>query len=443
MRRAVWAGVLLVMTACAAPDRPGPAPTPVTPLPISWTPAGGSATVTLDASRPFLQFAPAIDPSEWAGVSQGRELFVAQWQPAPGPRALLDGLGPQFLMGACSGCHQSTGRAEALGAGGRTLPAVLFRLGDAQGEPHPVYGEQLQTAATTGDPEGQVTWTRQPDGRLNYQVQVSGEPLGGVRASARLSPQLLGMGLLDRVPEADLLAWADEEDRDGDGISGRPHWVTEEGQVKLGRFGWKAIQASLRSQSAAALHQDMGLTTSLHPAENCTVRQAVCAEAISGGQPEVSDAALEAINDFLTVLAVPERRMGDPATFNAGAALFEQVGCSSCHRPTLTTGVSSRFAALSHQTFYPYTDLLLHDLGPALDDGAAEKGAQSGEWRTPSLWGAGLVEASGGRFLHDGRASTLAEAVTWHGGEAERARERFGALQASERAALLHFLRGL
>lgn len=413
----------------------------VVPAARVWSPAGGSATASLDSSRPFLQFAPSIDASEMAGVSQGRELFVATWQPAPAARTLLDGLGPQFIANACTSCHQSGGRVEPLRSDGTTTPAILFRLGTAQSDQHPVYGQQLQTAATVGQPEGTVTLQRGADGRIQYVV--SGATLGEYHASPRLSPELLGMGLLDLVPEATILEWADETDRDGNGISGRPHWISETGERRLGRFGWKAVQSTLRTQAADAFHQDMGLTSSLHPQENCTPTQTVCAEVPSGGNPEVSDAILDAINDFLTALAVPERRTGDLATFNKGADLFEKVGCAGCHRPTLKTGSSPRFPSLANQTFYPYTDLLLHDMGPDLDDGAAEKGAQSGEWRTPPLWGVGLVEGSGGRFLHDARASTIREAIGWHGGEAKAVRERFEGLSEQEKTDLLSFLRGL
>lgn len=436
MKRGVAAVLVgLTLTACQN------SPSPITEAGRVWLPAGGSATAPLEASRPFLQFAPSIDASELAGVSQGRELFVATWLRAPASQTLLDGLGPQFIANACTSCHQSSGRVEPLRSDGTTTPAILFRLGNAQSDRHPVYGEQLQTAATVGEPEGTVSWQREDDGRIRYLV--SGADLGEYRASPRLSPELLGMGLLDLVPEAAILEWADETDRNGDGISGRPHWIAEAGERRLGRFGWKAVQSTLRTQAADAFHQDMGLTSFVHPQENCTDAQTVCSEVPNGGLPELSDATLDAVNDFLTALAVPERRTGDLLTFNRGADLFELVGCAACHRQTLRTGVSTRFPSLSNQTFYPYTDLLLHDMSAALDDGAKEKDARSSEWRTPPLWGVGLVEAGGGRFLHDGRASSIREAIGWHGGEASQAKDRFDALSDTDRTALLAFLRGL
>jgi len=279
--------------------------------PRVWTPAGGSATVALNEAAPFMQFVSGIDASEMAGVSQGRELFVAEWQPAPGPRALIDGLGPLFNANACTACHVADGRVAPLADGGATTPGVLFRIGNAEGLTHPLYGGQLQDQATTGQPEGRVSWTQDTSGAIAYSATLFGAAgLGDFHLGPRIAPHLVGMGLLDRVSEAAILAGADPDDRDGDGISGRVHWVDEEGQRRIGRFGWKAINASLRTQNAGALHQDMGLTSPVRPAENCSALQPVCAEQPGGGSPEVSDASLSAIVDFMTVLAVPALALG-------------------------------------------------------------------------------------------------------------------------------------
>lgn len=443
---APWLGlsVVLALSGCGggSDSTLGEVPAPA----LQWSPPGGNATVALNESSPFMQFAPSVDVSEMAGVSQGRELFVAEWQPAPGTRPSLDGLGPLFNANACTACHASTGRVPVLAEDGSTTPAILFRLGNAAGEPHPVYGGQLQSFATAGIAEGTARWQANPlTGGINYALSLFGlEPMGAYLAGPRISPQLVGMGLLDRVPEAQILEYADENDANGDGISGRPHWITDEGVTRLGRFGWKAINTSLRTQNANAMHQDMGLTTSLHPAENCTMQQPVCSTAASGGAPEVPDASLAAVVDFMTVLAVPDRRIVDQALFNQGATLFNSAGCTACHRETLKTGTGERFPSLSGQTIYAYTDLLLHDMGEDLSDGVKEKNANPREWRTPPLWGLGLVEQkAGGRFLHDGRAKDIPQAIGWHGGEAQKAKERFQAFSAQERAALLVFLRGI
>ena len=409
-----------------------------------WAPPGGNATVAYDETEPFIKIATSIDENEIATISQGRELFIAQWQPAPGTRATLDGLGPLYNADACTACHVSNGRVAPYNDDGTLDPSFLFRIGDEQGGIHPVYGSQLQTQATAGTPEGNVTWLQNgADGKIIF---VSTPDIGsdGYNIGGRIAPHLLGMGLLNLVPEESILAYADPDDLDGDGISGRAHWVVEENETRLGRFGWKAINASLRTQNAGAMHQDMGLTTPVNPNENCTDAQEICAAETSGGTPEVSEASLGAIVNFMTALGVPERRIDDQDAFDAGARLFASVGCAACHRPTMTTGTSDKFSSLSAQTFYPYTDLLLHDMGEDLSDGVREKNATGSEWRTPPLWGIGIVEArDGARFLHDGRAATIREAIEQHGGEAEKARERFLQLDTAQTDSLLQFLRGI
>jgi CxxC motif-containing protein (DUF1111 family) len=402
--------------------------------------------VSSNSSAPFLQFATTIDAAEKVGVSQGRELFVSEWQAAPGPRAQLDGLGPLFNANACISCHAADGRVAPFAEGGRTMPAVLFRLGNAAGQVHPIYGAQLQSFASSGPAEGTVSWAGNPvTGAIDFVASLFGTAtLGGYQLGPRITPHLVGMGLLDLVPEVQILEYAGASDGNRDGISGRPHWVNEGGVQRLGRFGWKAINASLRTQNAGAMHQDMGLTTPVNPLENCTAQQAICSTAPSGGSPEVSEAALAAVVDFMTVLAVPDRRIADQPLFDRGARLFASTTCAACHRPTLTTGTSARFPSLSGQTIYAYTDLLLHDMGEALSDGVRELDAAPREWRTPPLWGIGIVERKpGARFLHDGRAASLVEAITWHGGEAQQAKDRYLALSLEEQAALLYFLRGI
>jgi CxxC motif-containing protein (DUF1111 family) len=272
-------------------------------------------------------------------------------------------------------------------------------------------------------------------------------PVGNLAISPRVANQMPGMGLLEAVPESDLVALADPDDADGDGISGRVNyvWNVREQRHTPGRFGWKAAQPTVEQQVASAFHGDIGITTSLFSAENCTVAPAGCNEAPTGGSPEIEDDDLDHVTLYASTLAVPARRdWADPEVLR-GKALFEEIGCASCHVPELRTGPSSVADALSNQTIRPYTDLLLHDMGPDLADGLAAFDATGREWRTPPLWGLGLIETVNGHteLLHDGRARDVTEAILWHGGEAEATRDRFRQLSHDERDALIRFLHSL
>lgn len=412
---------------------------------LSWQPNAGNATAEFDPDFPFLQFIPGLDLSDLSNASKGRELFTAKWTPAPGSRPLLDGLGPLTITSACSNCHFVSGRTPSLEANGDVGLGLLFRLGDSLGNHDPYYGGQLQTAATIGSSEGHVSWkfdaNKKPIFTLTtYQMELT----EGIHLGPRLSPQLVGIGLLDLVSEQDILSREDEFDSNNDGISGRAHWRTVNGKKVLGRFGWKAMQPSLEHQSAGAFQQDMGLTTSINPSEPCTPLQTNCADQPNGGEPEVSDSSLFAINDFLTLLSVPARRIDNQETFDQGANIFADIGCAQCHQPTLTTADSSQYPLLANQLIYPYTDLLLHDMGEELSDYVKEGDANPREWRTPPLWSLGLIEkVEGSRFLHDGRAATLEEAIIWHGGEAMNAKDNFNSLSINDKKILLNFLRAI
>lgn len=457
----------IVLSGCGGSDETATSPVPnpseptipTTPDPTddptdtNWLPAGGSATIDADITRPFLQIIPSLPTNTLSGVSAGRELFITEWRSANEGRVLFDGLGPLFNATSCSECHSDEGRMPVYVDNGALSDAILFRAGDAQGAAHDYYGGQIQHQSIDPSilPEGQVRYQpvaatdQAPTGvRFDFTPANPNQPLGTKSLSGRISPQLVGMGLIDLIPEANIVAAADPDDLNQDGISGRVHWVNNGQQRHVGRFGWKAINSSLRNQNANAMSQDMGLTTSLFIDPNCTINQPICWTAANGGSPEISDSSLSAVVDFMTALAVPERRINDLATFNKGATLFTQVGCASCHTPKQTTGDSTRFSVLSQQTIYPYTDLLLHDIGAGLDDGVKEKDAESFEWRTPPLWGIGIVARDpDARFLHDGRASSLEEAILWHGGEAETTKSRFKALTPTEKDTLLTFVRGI
>ena len=267
------------------------------------------------------------------------------------------------------------------------------------------------------------------------------------RLSPRVAPAMVGLGLLEAVPAAALLALADPDDADGDGISGRANrvWDKARRQTVPGRFGWKANQPSVAQQVAGAFLGDIGITSSLFPDENCPPVAVACRQALNGGSPELSDALLGHVVFYSRTLAVPARRGVQQADVRRGRQLFDAAQCGACHTPTLRTGAVPDLPDLSAQVIHPYTDLLLHDMGAGLADGRPDFEATGSEWRTPPLWGIGLVETVNRHtyFLHDGRARNLAEAILWHGGEAEASKEYFRRLPRADREALLQFLRSL
>lgn len=409
-----------------------------------WSSPAGNATVTYDESEAFMKTITNLKANEIGSVSQGKELFIAQWQAAPGARSTLDGLGPMFNADACTSCHVSNGRVTAYNNDGSLNDSFLFRIGDKSGNTHPLYGGQFQTHSTVGKAESVISWIKN---EITGKIEFSSLPdisVDGFNLGPRIAPHLLGMGLLDLVSDETILEYEDENDENNDGISGRAHWVFEENETKLGKFGWKAINSTLRTQNAGAFHQDMGLTSSVNTEENCTSIQDICSSEPNGGYPEVSEASLQAVVNFMTTLGVPERRIKNEESFNKGAILFNYIGCASCHRPTMTTTKSTNFNSLNNQKIYPYTDLLLHDMGENLSDGVKEKNASALEWRTPPLWGIGIVEQKeGSSFLHDGRASTIEEAILEHEGEAENTKNNFRDLSSKEKENLLTFLRGI
>ncbi|RYE86489.1 MAG: hypothetical protein EOO75_15670, partial [Myxococcales bacterium] len=267
-----------------------------------------------------------------------------------------------------------------------------------------------------------------------------------VQMSPRIASPLQGGGLLEAIAASDLLALADPDDADGDGISGRPNWLPDGagGQV-LGRFGWKSNQPSLLVQNATAFQNDLGLTSPLLPTEVCTPAQTACLAAPTGGSPELAAGRVEQVTRYTRSLAVPYRPGASDPEVLAGKAIFASVGCTGCHHPSFTTPDDPSAPWLSAQTIWPYTDLLLHDLGPGLADDRPDHEASGREWRTPPLWGLGRTKAVSGhtRFLHDGRARSVLEAILWHGGEAQGAREAVRQLDAGQRQALLRFLGSL
>lgn len=421
---------------------------------------GGPATVEVDGPTAFSLPMPGLSREDRRAFSVGNALFRDNWVVAPASAEGRDGLGPLFAASSCSACHQDDGRGvpptEGAGVGRGWI--VLLSPDDRDGEPHPVYGPQLQDQAIPGvRPEARVvvrpqpTAGRYPDGTAfvleRWELAIEDPaygPLGPVRTSLRVGPQVIGGGLIEAVDDANILAREDPGDRDGDGISGRAHRVGG-AAGRVGRFGWKATQASLEDQVQAAFHGDVGITSPRFPDEQLSVPQQDRVREPSGGSPEIDAAKVARVAHYCRVLAVPAQRSpADPQVIR-GREAFARAGCTACHVPELRTGTGSPIEALRGVAFRPYTDLLLHDMGDGLADGRRDGDASGREWRTPPLWGIGLVPTVNGhsRYLHDGRARSLEEAVLWHGGEARRSRDAFMAMESAERAALLAFLGSL
>lgn len=427
---------------------------------------GGPASVRAVGVNAFSYPARVLTARERRAFAVGNAFFKDNWVAAPSSTPGRDGLGPLFNARSCSACHLRDGRSQPPAPGALETSGLLIRLGlateDGPDRPHPVYGAQLQDRALPGmAPEARLVIEQEvvsgtyADGRpyellrpIYRLVEPGYGPFGpDLRVGARVAPQLIGMGLLEAIPAAQIVRGADPEDQDGDGISGRAHWVSSlaDGSRQLGRFGWKATRASVRDQTADAFRHDIGITSPLFPTESTTPVQEQTLRAPHGGEPELSDLKLNRVTFYTQTLAVPEQRRPRDPLVRQGARLFATLRCNACHVPEWTTGPKAVVAAYSRQTIRPFTDLLLHDMGPALADQKRDGDARPQEWRTPPLWGLGLIEEVNGhtRYLHDGRARNLEEAVLWHGGEAEASRKAFMARPAKDRDALLAFLYSL
>ncbi|AZO88634.1 thiol oxidoreductase [Stutzerimonas stutzeri] len=440
--------------------------------------SGGSATVRKSDQNAFSMPSANLPPSRRVDFSVGNSFFRSPWVIAPSTTTARDGLGPLFNTNACQGCHIKDGRGHPPTADDVNAVSMLVRLSIPDTPayarvieqigvvPEPVYGGQFQDMAVPGvAPEGKVRvdYTAVPvrfeDGTevelrkpsLNITQLGYGPMHPDTRFSARVAPPMIGLGLLEAIPDEAILANAEAQAKANNGISGRPNRVWDDAEQKtvLGRFGWKAGQPNLNQQNVHAFSGDMGLTTSLRPFDDCTDAQTACKQAPSGngpdGEPEVSDNILRLVLFYSRNLAVPARRDVNAPEVLAGKTLFYQAGCQSCHTPKYTTAANAAEPELANQVIRPYSDLLLHDMGDGLADNRSEFQASGREWRTPPLWGIGLTQAVSGhtQFLHDGRARNLLEAVLWHGGEATAAQQQVLSFNAEQRAALLAFLNSL
>ncbi|MDP7276736.1 MAG: di-heme oxidoredictase family protein [Planctomycetaceae bacterium] len=427
------------------------------PLPRSaWS--GGGTTLPYQYSREprerFKQMAANMAPESAQPFMLGRRLHHTDFgngahsdQPNPAFEEQAGKLGPKFVARSCVACHVNNGRALPPLIGAPMHQTVVKIGADAKGSPHPQLGTALQPQARSDKPEATVTITayttthdRFTDG-TTYSLQKPVYTFVGPTPehfSVRLTPPLVGLGLLEAVSESRILALADPDDGDKDGISGRPQTLIdpETGQLRLGRFGYKAGQARLRHQIAGALNSDMGVTTAIF--------SRLDGETIAT-RPELAAVDLARMTRYLSTLGVNARRNLADAEALRGERLFTTAHCVKCHTPELTTGPHHPLAELRNQTIRPYTDLLLHDMGPGLADNLNEHAASGAEWRTPPLWSLGLTRGVGGgeAYLHDGRARSLEEAILWHGGEARMASEAFRSMPAADRKAIIRFLKSL
>ena len=412
----------------------------------------------------------------------GRAMFAKLWVSSPSSTRASDGLGPLYNARSCQRCHKGDGRGHPPEGPEGDATSLVLRLsvpggagdlvagieGYLASRPEPTYGTQLQDFGLAGHRAearisvtyqeievplagGEIAHLRQPD----YAIRDLGYgPLHPeVMVSPRVAPQMIGLGLLEAVPAADILQGADPEDRDGDGISGRANVVPSlaHGMPMLGRFGHKAGMPTLPDQVADAFANDIGISSPVLPDPwgNCTPAQADCRAAPHGDGDlrvfEVDAAGFDLTLTYTRNLAVPPRRDVDAPQVLRGKALFHQTGCAACHRPAFVTHRLEGQVEQSFQLIWPYSDLLLHDMGAGLADNRPEGRATGREWRTAPLWGIGLTKEVSGHtfFLHDGRARSLLEAILWHGGEAQPHRDAVVRMPPADRAALMTFLESL
>jgi CxxC motif-containing protein (DUF1111 family) len=507
----VCATLVLVLAACGggggggnaqvAPPNPDPDPAPI---PISTEHlAGGEATATVVSADAFSSESQNMSDAERIKqFNLGNDFFENPWVSGNASTSSRDGLGGLFNNNACQDCHIRDGRGHAAstenGEDGTDFSSLLLKAIRTDinssdiatieqsllpGVVDSSVGGQIQHEATSNIlPEaalrvsysdesiefddGTSVLLRRPVWQIQSLYEDAGYPFdAGTAFSARVAPPMIGMGLLALISEGDILRNEDSLDSDGNGISGSANyvWSIVEQGVRLGRFGWRAGQPSILEQSASAFVNDMGLTSRIQLQENCLPHQAECLAAPNGNGDsvddydyEVSDTVLDAVTFYASHLAVPIRRNYQDESVLNGKALFAQAGCTGCHVASYTTGISAEQPELSEQVIFPYTDLLLHDMGkdladfnlnnePVTDDVPVEFLARPFEWRTPPLWGIGLAKTVDPQatFLHDGRARTILEAVLWHGGEAAASRDAVLAFDAAQREGLLAFLNDL
>lgn len=449
-------------------------------------PGGTTTWLKPDGRNAFTHYSANMTFEKRLDFKLGEALFQRLWVTAPTRTKAADGLGPLFNSRACNGCHIRNGRGHPVNENNESAGAtsMLLRLsippqtadqlrdhldGKLATVPDPVYGGQFQDFSVPGiEAEGRVKvsysyFDVSLDGgetvtlrKPSYEMtDLTYGPLHpDVMVSPRLAPPMIGLGLLEAIPDDVLLAMADPQDEDGNGISGRANrvWDIANEKMAIGRFGWKAGMPTLDQQNQNAFQFDIGLSTPLYPngAGDCTAAQQSCLKAPNGNSPEFENLEAHSLITDLVLyytrnIAPPVRTNTDDPDVLAGQKIFDQIGCASCHTPRYDLPVRDDMVEQSGQVIWPYSDLLLHDMGDGLADHRPEAQASGTEWRTPPLWGLGRAQKIDprARFLHDGRATTILEAILWHGGEAEPARTKVTKLPPSERSKLLAFLKSL
>lgn len=426
------------------------------------TNAQGGQTTVLDASSNAFSYpAPNLGYKNLNQHLLGDVAFEAVFVTAPAP--VNGGLGPLFNNTSCLACHAKDGRGRPPYPG-EAFNSMLFRTSmkgmDLHGGPTalPFFGKQLQMRAIFGfEPEVSAYVTYKDsvgtfaDGDT-WNLSIPQYHINGIKrsfpASAMISPRtapaVFGLGLLEAIPARDIYKISDPEDLNNDGISGKPNevWDVVNKKYTLGRFGWKANTPNLFQQSAAAYNNDMGITSWVFPQENC---EGTLPECPQNSGPEIDSGTLAAVTMYVQTLAVPAQRNTGKKSTHEGKKILNQLQCHLCHVEQFVTEASYLIPELANQKIQPYTDLLLHDMGPALSDQRPDFKAHGNEWRTPPLWGIGLIEVVNGhtRLLHDGRARNLEEAILWHGGEAQKSSENYQKLSKYDRNLLLEFLASL
>jgi CxxC motif-containing protein (DUF1111 family) len=459
------AGLVLVLLAAALfddSDQPRAVERAARPL--------GKSSALPPSGETFLEPMPNLSPENLTRFRNGIFGFRQVFIPAPSQFGINDGLGPLYNNHSCFSCHRNGGRGRPPNTG-KPMKSMILRIGistpKGSSPAVPEFGIQLQHRAVEGFlPEARTVDVRYTkiegtfaDGsrftlvKPTYLVQGPHAPLpAGFYLSPRIAPPVIGMGLLEAVPESTIRALADPEDKNRDGISGRVHfvWNRRTERFQIGRFGWKSEQPTIRQQVASAYNQDMGITNRLYPKENHHNQKLLRADSrqtedSAAGHPELSDRDLEITTFAMRTITAPAPRAQNDDEVQRGKDLFRTALCNRCHLERLATSSSTHPVELASRTIHPYTDLLLHDMGTGLADDPTVQHGIGREWRTAPLWGIGLTRKISGhtRFLHDGRARSLMEAILWHGGEASTSADKVKRMSAKERAELISFLNAL
>ncbi len=452
-------------------------------------PGGETTAASLKGKHAFSQPAANMSLEERMNFNLGEAIFDKLWVSSPSSTTASDGLGPLYNARSCLRCHVNNGRGKPPepNQAQSNARSLFLRLsippqnaedqqalasGKLVAIPEPVYGAQLQDQSIQGlAAEGQVRLTytystltlaggeevelRQPHYSIDRLAYGNLHPQ--LRTSARITPPMLGLGLLEAIPESELEKNVASQQKHP-AISGKLNkvWDHQLQKTVVGRFGWKAIQPNLKQQNAAAFIEDIGISTTIFPQGygGCTSAQTDCRLLPDGnsehlGGVEASPVMTQVLEFYTQTLAVPPRRNAQDAQVLAGEQIFKQLDCAACHRPNYTTAKSTSShpinSLLENQSIWPYTDLLLHDMGAGLADNHSEFLAKGNQWRTPPLWGVGLTQLISGhsQLLHDGRARSIQEAILWHGGEAQASKQQFIALPKDQRQQLIHFVESL